>query len=156
MTRRVLWTDDDGETRFVYEINTMRALGWEVVWAHDAVGAVERLRTERFDALILDQMLPWQRGNPIQLWGGCVVLWWLRQQTWPPQLPSPIQVQSLPFWSQTPLAGNAEAPAILVSAFYNEEVERISRGASALDQDIEVLAKPVRIDDLEDFLQGIP
>ena len=63
MSRRLLWTDDDGADWFVYEAAMLRRAGWEIHWARDVTSAVDRLSAEPFDALIIDQMLPWRRGE---------------------------------------------------------------------------------------------
>ncbi|MFT4978129.1 MAG: hypothetical protein ACI8S6_004037 [Myxococcota bacterium] len=161
MSRRLLWTDDDGADWFVYEAHMLAAEGWEICWARDVESAIARLRDERFSAVVLDQMLPWRRGEApaaeaVQIWGGCTVLWWLRQQRWPRAVPFPTRIRDQPFWSSQPLAANLNIPAILVSAFIDEQVEGVTRAASAADTNLEVLAKPVRLSDLQDFLRPIP
>lgn len=159
--RRLLWTDDDGEDWFVYEAHLIAQAGWEIVWAPDVVSAVALLQESRFDALVLDQMLPWQQrssapNDTIQIWGGCTVLWWLRRQQWPASAPFPTRIRDLPIWSQRPLPHNQDTPAIFVSAFYDEKIEQVARDASAQDAMLSVLAKPVLIDDLQHFLRQIP
>lgn len=159
MTRRLLWTDDDGADWFVYEASMLRRDGFEIHWARDVTSAVERLSREPFDALIIDQMLPWRSGEAAekrQIWGGCAILWWLRQQRWPAAVPFPTRIRELSLWDESPHPHNRTIPAIFVSAFYDEMVEQVTRGASAADDALEILAKPVRLDDLQGFLAALP
>ena len=161
MSRRLLWTDDDGADWFVYEASMLSRAGWEIHWARDVTSAVERLSAEPFDALIIDQMLPWRTGEvptaeTIQIWGGCTILWWLRQQRCPEAVPFPTRIRELAFWNQQPHPGNRAVPAIFVSAFYDEQVEQVTRSASRADASLEILAKPVRLGDLEHFLAAVP
>ena len=106
--KRLLWTDDDGRDWFVYEEHMLRAEGWEVRWARDLDEAAALLAAEPFDALVLDQMLPFTFANigaephARRLWGGCLLLWWLRQRRWPERAPYPPDIRAHPVWSRAP------------------------------------------------------
>ena len=158
--RRLLWTDDDGADWFVYEVHMLAAAGWEVIWAHDVLEAADLLSRQPFDALFLDQMLPWQRSThqkeALQIWGGCTLLWWLRQGRSPDALPYPERFRRLALWQQAPLPANRTTPVTVVSAFYDEQVEQLTRSAAPQDEGLELLAKPVRLDDLLGFLAALP
>jgi CheY-like chemotaxis protein len=162
MTRRLLWTDDNDPSQFVYESHILRRDGWEIRWAADVQEGAALLRDEPFDALVLDQHMPFDLTHssadprPLLIWGGCLMLWWLRSQRWPDEAPFAPTIASSPIWSWRPMADNARIPVIMVSAYYDEGVESIIQSASPLDQDLEILTKPLRLPDLQDFLSHIP
>jgi len=158
MTRQLLWTDDDDPFQFVYESHILGRDGWEIRWARDVQEGAALLRDHPFDALVLDQRMPFElaRGQadppPLRIWGGCVLLWWLRTQRWPDDAPFAPTIASSPIWQWKPAASNTNIPVIMVSAFYDEEIERIIQSASPGDRDLEILTKPLRLPDLQDFL----
>ena len=159
MTRRLLWTDDDDPFQFVYESHILAQDGWQISWARDVETGAALLRDESFDALVLDQRMPFQLDHAhvdppeLRIWGGCLLLWWLRQQRWPSSAPFAPAISSSPIWQWQPTAHNRSTPVIMVSAYFDEEVEHIIQSASPIDQDLEILTKPLRLTDLQDFLQ---
>ena len=158
MTRRLLWTDDDDPFQFVYETHILQRAGWEIQWARDVQQGAEMLRDARFDALVLDQHMPFDSQHskeippPLRIWGGCLLLWWLRCQRWPDDAPYAPAISASPIWQWSPSPSNNDLPVIMVSAYYDEEVERIIQSASSIDRDLEILTKPLRLPDLQDFL----
>lgn len=153
MARRpvVLWTDDDGRDRFLYEELVIQAEGWDVAWALDVSSAARRLASEPFDALILDQMVPYEgllKGDV--LWGGCLVLRWLRGKGPPPHL---ILDPKGALSTLRPDERNEEIPAFIVSGFHDPAVEAATRDASALDRNIPLVPKPVDIGVVLQFLR---
>lgn len=144
--RRLLWIDDDGPGRFEYERYLVEREGWSLVWAEHVLDAVTRLASEPFDALVIDQMLPFDaedRGFP-DPWGGCLLLRWLRG-TYPPRhVPLKMLTREGHLGAQPPpLPANVGLRLLVVSAFHNEEVLGEIRAASEKDQHIVVASKPL-------------
>src|SRR5262245_11569584 len=75
MPRDLLWVDDDDPERFVFERFVLQKDGWNITWARDVVAAAKLLEGQRFDALILDQMIA---GDGVEeqavIWSGCHLL----------------------------------------------------------------------------------
>src|SRR6476619_8380887 len=59
--RTVLWVDDEGELLESHRI-FLRSKGYDVSWASNADDAVELLRRQPFDILLLDEQMPGKRG----------------------------------------------------------------------------------------------
>jgi len=151
--RRVLWTDDDPPERYEYESYVLSDEGWEVTWAPDVGTAARKLSEERFDALILDQMLPYEglrAGDP--LWNGCLLLRWLRGKAPPPAV---VLDPEGGLSTLSPSPENRAIPTVVVSAFHDPNVEAAMREASASDQQIPVVPKPIDMTALLDFLHGV-
>lgn len=148
---RLLWTDDDGRERFLYEEYVIQDEGWDIAWATDVTAAARRLSTEPFDALILDQMLPYEGLRPTDvLWSGCVLLRWLRGKGPPPNLNlEPGGGLS----RMTPLDLNSDIPAFIVSGFHDLAVEAATRDASEQDRNIPLVPKPVDVEIILSFLR---
>lgn len=155
---RLLWTDDDGRRRFVYEIDLLGDHGWEVHWAESIDDAAGMLRDETWDALIIDQMLPFRRGRKPSLtelpnvWGGCVLLWWLRRSTVPPSKLSGSGIEDEPFFGLAPEESNRDIPVVVVSAFHDEEVAEAIGACSPADSAREIIAKPISEEQLLEAL----
>ena len=157
--RRLLWTDDDGRERFMFECHLLTKGGWIVDWAHDVYEALEKLGASRYGAMLLDQMLPLGGRRPEAVpettpWGGYEVLWRLRRASHrhnkaPPFAPAEGQAG----WPE-PLDGNVGIPVLIISAFYDEDVLAAMRGASVHDRDLVISPKPTNIDEINDFLDG--
>ena len=79
-------------------------------------------------------------------------MWWLRTGRWPAEAPFAPTIAESPIWQWQPHEANRTTPVIMVSAYYDEEVERIIQSASPTDADLEILTKPLRLPDLQDFL----
>jgi CheY-like chemotaxis protein len=149
---RLLWTDDDGPDRFMFEYYSLERKGCKVEWAVDVFNALERLSRERFDALLLDQMLPFdKKDRETTPWGGCEVLRWLRGSPSRPDLAPPLPAHPSGTWP-VPLEENRQIPVLVISAFYNEQVLAAMRGASKRDRELAISPKPTNIDDIERFL----
>lgn len=56
--RRVLLVDDEPDIREIARLSLENVGGWQVRTAASGVEAVEMTRTERFDAVLLDVMMP--------------------------------------------------------------------------------------------------
>jgi CheY-like chemotaxis protein len=144
--RSLLWIDDDGPERFPYEAIVLAEKGWEIQWAKTGKEAVEALSSQEFDAIILDQMLPWIRrisASREPVWAGCLLLAWLRGHDRPslaPQLPG---FEQLPNFQ--PLEANRAKPVVLVSAYHDLEVEDALR---LIQPDLQQFVKPIDADDL--------
>ncbi len=150
---RVLWTDDDPPERMAYESFVLEEEGFQVTWAPDVGTAARKLAGEHFDALILDQMLPnesLKAGDPI--WNGCLLLRWLRGAAPPPAVSlDPSGVLSV----LRPDPGNQDIPTVIVSAFHDQNVEDAMREASPRDRQLPMVPKPIDVDHLLRFLQGV-
>ena len=154
---RVLWVDNDAPARFPFEKRMIAAAGWETVFAADVARAAGLLEHERFDALILDQMLAGSGGMDTHLviWGGCRLLRWLRGTDG--ELPlSPEEQQAFGVLGEHhPREDNRVIPAIILSAYHNEKVLKETRDASAQDREIRFLVKPVDVRQLVAFLDDV-
>jgi|SRR3989344_121196 len=60
--KRILLVDDEEETRNVFE-TALRSGAYEVVTALNGQEALEVLKTQTFDLILLDQMMPDMSGN---------------------------------------------------------------------------------------------
>jgi CheY-like chemotaxis protein len=141
----LLWIDDDGPERFLYEEYVLQGKGWRVVWATSVREALEILSKEGFDAILLDQMLPLNPGPlaPADVWSGCLLLYWLRGMLRPsaaPQVEEPDM-----FGDISPLLSNRLNKVIIVSAFHDDEVEEAIRTVEA---SISIVKKPIDLDKL--------
>lgn len=162
---RLLWVDDDAPGRFMYEAYLVEQAGWELTWATYVLEAAEALCTRPFDALVLDQMCAFHDARDEravssfqpehQLWSGCFLLRWLRGQPPPESAPWLPHAEKQRLWGLTPLAENRAIPAIVASAFHADAVERAIRSASAQDEQIEFIAKPLSEDALLNFLEAV-
>ncbi len=164
---RLLWTDDDGPNRFMMEEFTLRQAGWTVVWARGLRSAVEALATAPHDALLLDQMLPWsdpedQRAgrDGVDVWGGCLLLWWLRRGAPPPAAHPGQLARFADMWDRAPLPANRALPVAVVSAFDDPDVRvqlaAVSEaGPGGRPPAVPVWTKPVDRDVLMDFVGAL-
>ncbi len=162
---RLLWTDDDGPRRFMMEEFTLRRAGWDVEWAQGMSPAVRKLEQSAFDVVILDQMIPWNDAqvgipgeNPVDVWGGCLLLWWLRRGTPPPTLHRSQVERFGEMWTARPLAANRSAPVTIVSAFEDPDVREqlllvSGPGEGGCAVETPIWTKPVDRDVLMQFLR---
>lgn len=148
---RLLWVDDDGPARFRYEEAVLKEdRGCQVGWAASVAAALHALRSELYDAIVLDQMLPITDSSPVSdYWGGCVILHWLKLSSYPPTAPPSEQPQL--FQGPPPIAANVAAPVCFVSAFNDDDVHRELLRACA---DMPIFAKPLELAVLERFLDA--
>lgn len=159
---KLLWIDNDGPTRFLSERRLMRQLGWEYDWAHAIDEAAERLVGTPYDALVIDQSIPFAAiapGRPTPegppfVWGGAVLLWWLRRRTPPPDMPQADLVLEQPFFAELPDRANGNAPALLYSGFQNRTVESAQRTLHGAGAVIEIARKPIPFEPLQRFLNA--
>lgn len=146
--KTLLWVDDDGEERFLYEKHNLEIKGWSITWALTVFEAAERLAEKLFDAVLLDQMLPPRRyEDEPSLWGGCALLYWLRGGGLLRNTKDFDFVASL-----TPLSHNQEIRVTLVSAFYDEQVNEYINNAPG--SAVELVQKPINLTRLLTYLEG--
>ena len=62
MAKRILLVDDEEETRNVFE-TALKSGGYDVTIAGNGAQALEILKTQAFDLVLLDQMMPDMSGN---------------------------------------------------------------------------------------------
>jgi hypothetical protein len=149
--RFLLWIDDDGPGRFLYEEYMLTKRGWSIVWATSVRDALERLGSEGFAAIMLDQMLPLDPGPlaPTDVWSGCLLLYWLRGRPRPAAAPQAEDPDM--FLEFSPLGGNRSSTVIIVSAFHDDEVEEAIK---AIEPSMQVIKKPIDLDKLITMLPG--
>ena len=63
----LLWTDDEIELLRGH-ILFLRSKGYEVVTASNGTDAIDLCRQQTFDLILLDEMMPGLRFNPLRLW----------------------------------------------------------------------------------------
>ena len=155
MKPHVLWVDDDDPERFVYERYCLERDGWKVTWARAVAEAAKALSRERFDAMILDQMIA---GNGVEeqfvIWAGCRLLRWLRGS----DPPAAHHREDTP-WSAlqrlVPHDANKQLPVAILSAYHDADVLRATQGASEQDRKALFLGKPVKEAELLGFLKKV-
>ncbi len=136
--RRLLWVDDDSPDRFILEDELLRDAGWHVGWATTLADAVHALSWDAWDAVFLDQMIPFFTGPEFPVpSGGALVLFWLRGRA------LPEDVAQMPVFAARPLEQNRRCPVVIVSSYYNTDLMEDMRRASPLDAALPVLAKPL-------------
>ena len=153
---RLLVVEDDaalGErlrTRLVAE-------NYAVDLARDGIDGAHLGATEPYDALILDQMLPFDpSADTDRYWGGCLLLRWLRGAPSPEKAPVTEARQKDVLGRLRPRVENRELPAMVVSAFYDDQVVEATRNASERDHAIPFLDKPVDVDEVRRLLEQVP
>ncbi len=150
---RILWTDDE-PGRFGFAAWELRDAGWTIDWAEDVQTAAQKLSKERYDALIVDQMLPFEPEDVAdRYWGGCLLLRWLRGAPSPEKAPVAEARQKEVLGRRTPRAENVHLPALVVSAFYDPDVVDATRSASPQDHEIAFVDKPVDVDEVRRILE---
>ncbi len=150
--------DDDGVDRFPLERMILEALGWDITWSRSILGAAGLLEATEFHALILDQALPFRWADDAEprqetVWGGCVLLRWLRGATYPNQVAQSPELSELA--SIQALAENRGLPVLIVSGFYDDELDRETRGTSNQDHRITIAPKPLEVFLLRDYVRGL-
>jgi CheY-like chemotaxis protein len=147
---RLLWVDDDAPERFQYEATVLlEDYKIEVAWARSVAEAIQLLRTQQYEAIVLDQMLPFSSGSLMtDYWGGCVVLHWLKRSKYPSAAP-PAEDPSV--FIGAPLAANMQAPVCVVSAFNDDDVHRELQRAC---ERLQIFPKPLDLEMLEEFLDA--
>jgi len=124
--KRLLWADDEPD-RLEYEAEFVMSLGSRVDFAKTLLQAVDALRQARYDGLILDQMFPVGIEDGPNIWGGCLLLRWLRRIDVPNGVPEDLRQVTSAIWTSGPLEGNESIPVHLVSAFYNPSILALIR-----------------------------
>lgn len=161
--RRLLWVDDDGETRFHWEKRLVEKLGWSLDWSVSVLDAARRLESTTYNAMVLDQMVPYettalpQRSfdrDPLFTWGGCLLFRWLRGAEPPRGAP----LDAIPPASDlrtiaAPLPANRTLPVLIISAFNYEDSLSELRGASSADQHMTIVMKPLSEKRIREFLK---
>lgn len=153
--RRLLWVDDDGPAPYFFETTTLSNQGWSVRWAENVTEAAEILAKEEFSAVILDHVLPlrsspWPLSEETVLWGGCLLLYWLRGRELPGHIPAPHGFSEL--YASHPLEANRQVPIVVVSAYFSDEIQAAMRGAISPETELRSLTKPV---DTEGLLMAL-
>jgi CheY-like chemotaxis protein len=151
MRPRVLWVDDDDRRRFTHIERAITRAGWELDWAEDISRAAELLHKHRFDALILDQMIP---GPDIEhrseSWAAYRILCWLRGVA-PTRMMHEEQA-----WRRldeiAPAPVNRWIPVVLASGYHDAELLRSLDRANGRQEHLRLLPKPVDRDRLLEFL----
>lgn len=153
---RILWVDDDGPGRFKFAEGLLKRQGWEVDWANDAVGAAQKLRSNAYDHLILDQETPLDVGDARNRWAGCLVLYWLRGNgTLPPGMPKVDTERQRRFsGGSAPLGSNRHMPVVIISDYDAKELLEALKSASKMDQNQVVFSKPLDTKRLIAHLNG--
>ena len=146
----LLWVDDDGQDMFLYEVYELESRGWTIHFAGSVSEATQRLSTQRFDAVLLDQMMPLEAGphQSVDVWSGCMVGWWLRTAGPPPGVPKASLEQSQHLWTPPPIPHNQTIPVVIVSAFYDVDVAEQVRAIPSPSGAVEILPKPVDFEGL--------
>jgi hypothetical protein len=139
--KEILWVDDDGPSRFVYEEYHLSRAGWRLQWANSTEEAAKYLSRVRVAGVIIDSMHPLKNyGDSPTILGGYQLLKWLKDDWsghWgnaeriPPELAR-----------QKPLSENRQVPVLVVSSFYDDEVERRIQRLPQADE-LSWLAKPI-------------
>ncbi|HMV68321.1 MAG TPA: hypothetical protein PKA64_15850 [Myxococcota bacterium] len=141
-SRRLLWGDDEGPERFLYAAMRLQRDGWSITWASSVAAAAELLRSEPFDALVLDQMMPLtSRGGPQELWSGCTMFRWL--QGAPLAIGTPAHITPPEF---APLPANRDLPVAIVSAYRHDDVADAIEEARSPAQPLAWIGKPLNLD----------
>ncbi len=153
---RVLWADDEPK-RMPFEARRIKAAGWELVWARSVIEAGQALERMPFQALLLDQMMPYYGSVPDarEVWGGCLLLRWLAGSNAPAHAPtrwgepdkSAERRQRLTDLS--PLAANQGLPVMVLSGYYDDDVLAAMR---EVRPDVTVHSKPIQLDRVLAFL----
>lgn len=173
---RLLWVDDDAPGAFPREQRFVSKKGWQLTWAVSQEAALKTLASEPFDALILDQQLPYG-GDSSRLdnsgkrltWSGCMILHWLRDNHLSmEQAPEhvtqhlrSIEQKYRPYISNTEgsdssdpvVFDNRYIPVMVFSAHYRPEVTDAMRNADAVDKNLSIHTKPIDLEVLRQFLE---
>ncbi len=160
-TYLMLWVDDDGQDRYLFETMKIENKGWSIDWALDIKEATEKLASKPYHAMFLDQMLPFNKVNgPSKIdenkpnpWGGCAVLSWIRKAGLPSGIGANGQYDKLKS-SNPPLPENEILPVMVISAYYDEAIYKHMTSTSSIDKNINFLPKPISIDALINFLDS--
>ena len=148
---RLLWIDDEGERKFLFEVYKLRQDGWTVDWAVSVEEATTALATHHYDTILLDQMMPLggQGAHHVDVWTGCLMLWWLRRGSAPEAAPQPSIEASSALWKASPLEANRKTRVICVSAFDDEDVVPVMKAvADDGSPEVLLLVKPIRFAEL--------
>jgi hypothetical protein len=152
--KTLLWVDDDGERRFRYERRILAKEGWDVMWAEDINTARLLLSTDDFDALILDQRLPFEKERtPTGVEGGYLLLHWVRLGILPEQFELPQADNSPEF--EPPKETNRRLQVLFISAYYDEDLQAQMQKLNGEHGQIEITPKPVDPQDLLRFVNLI-
>jgi|GEM_PF-4827585 len=146
----LLWVDDDGPGMFLFEVFQLEQQGWTVHFVTHIAAAAEALAAKPYDAVLLDQMMPLGAGDdqPVDVWAGCLVVWWMRHRAPPPGAPAASVEATHALWAATPLPHNQGVPVVIVSAFDDPEVDAEIRKVSPTPRPVHILVKPVEAEAL--------
>lgn len=148
---KLLWVDDD-EERFAYERFVLCEQGWAVDWATTVEEAATKASAERYDVVVLDQMVPCAEvgaRSALIVWSGGRLLWWLRgRYDWEPV---PGQKVGPPYgaeWSclapgALPSSRNLATPVLIVSGIYEPTVFERMHEVRDDYEELTFLAKPL-------------
>jgi CheY-like chemotaxis protein len=151
LEKRLLWIDDDGARRYPFEVGRIIKTGYAVTWANSGRQAEDSLRAGRFDAVLLDQQLPWDEHLPSVVWGGVFLLAWLKGLKLPAGVPSAQGFDAL-FGEGKGLLEPHQCPVLVVSAFHDDAVARERRMLGVPDQ--RFFSKPIDVHQLLSVLRA--
>lgn len=144
--KRLLWVDDDGEDRFLFERSILEDQGMVTDWARDATEAVVALQEKDYSLVLLDQVFPiLQESSYKDVWSGCRLLYWLRGRKPPAGAPQGAAGWASFLHDKKALAGNQNIPVIIISGFQDDHVDQALEGVSP---GIDIFPKPVDGDKL--------
>jgi CheY-like chemotaxis protein len=125
------------------------------VWARTVQEAIEALETIEFRAVLLDQFLPMD--DPLtdraNLWQGSLLLHWLRGHAFPGQAPAIAIEEWKAFAGRAPLDANRRVHVIIVSAYFDAEVDAAMR---TIEPDLSLMQKPLDATKLVQALNSSP
>lgn len=153
----IIWVDDDDPNRFIYEQKLIEARQATLVWAHTPEEAAERLAQDAYDAVILDQFMPFNAGaRDRSPWAGYILLCWLRCLDAPNNIEQEVReaVQHLRD-TYTPARLEGETPVLILSAFHDRDVEEAMQLMQSQGGRIPFIPKPADHRQLMSWLQSI-
>ena len=158
--KTLLWVDDDGPGRFLYETMVIESSGeWQIQWAQNPEQAARHLATAAYRAVILDQFMPLTDDvSGRSPWAGYLLLCWIREQPIQDSLEPALHLAAdrIRTSSSRPLASNKVVPVLILSAFHDKQVASSTRQVNKPYQaNTRILVKPIDIGDVISWLDEI-
>ncbi|MCO7226086.1 hypothetical protein [Pleionea sp. CnH1-48] len=158
---KLLWIDDDWRfNRFRYEQDRISDTGWEVDFAISICEAVDKLNSQSYQALFLDQQFPYDDDSHIDsrqeldIWAGNIIYAWLFSSD------SDLEnagasvrgcLERLKNEYPPPHEDNKRLPVLILSSYEKNKNYSSGRGKPVVNH----YAKPLDVDDLLLFLSGV-